>query len=122
MNVVGRTFYFGADHHLPELPDDHPLADTHHHDYEVTVELEGPLGDYGWVYDYNDFADFNHYLMTYFHKKLVNDQLHNPTAELLASHLYSTVQALTSLPKGVSIRSVTVREEEETFATWTPDP
>ena len=121
MYTIGRTFKFEAKHYLPTLPDDHPLAVEHWHSYEITVNLEGPLDSHGWVYDYNDFADFDNHLTTYFDYQLVNNQFYNPTAERLAQFLYGTVKSLTQLPEGVSIQSVTVREEPGTFATWTPE-
>ena len=118
MNIIARTFHFQAEHWLTELPDDHPLTNKHRHNYSVVVRLQGPLDEHGWVYDYQRFEEFDIYLMSKFGDRIVNDQLDNPTAERVARFLFQKVGILTPLPKGVSIHSVTVREDADTEATW----
>lgn len=62
MFTISKSFSFSAAHQLTHLPDGHPCARPHGHNYEVVVVLAGQLNAAGMVMDYNDLKVFKDYL------------------------------------------------------------
>lgn len=104
----------------------------HGHNYEITVEVTGTLGDEGWIVDKGDVTDvidaWDHRFLVEDGDPLVEafeasgdaDSLvvldHPPTAEVMGVLLEARM--LDSFPETVSDVSVTVRETGELCATY----
>lgn len=89
MYVIGKRFHFSASHQLPALPEGHPCARLHGHNYtvEVSVAAEGLVGP-GFVTDFAELAPLRIYLDATFDHRHLNDVLPIPsTSENLAAHL-----------------------------------
>jgi 6-pyruvoyltetrahydropterin/6-carboxytetrahydropterin synthase len=89
---VTRTFTFEAAHQLPWHTG--KCRNLHGHSYRLEVTVEGPIGDHGIVVDFADIKDVveRDVVAVYDHCYL-NDLLDNPTAELLATEIWKTVEA-----------------------------
>lgn len=117
MYTITKEFAFSASHQLLGLPEDHQCARLHGHNYVVELELAaGVLNDVGFVVDYGELAPFKRYLDHVLDHRHLNDVLgFNPTAELLARHLYYV--ALEHWPE---VRAVRVRETPKTCSEFRP--
>ena len=60
---ISKEFHFSASHQLTQMPDDHPCARLHGHNYVVVLELQGEaLNPYGFVRDYLELKAFKDYI------------------------------------------------------------
>jgi 6-pyruvoyltetrahydropterin/6-carboxytetrahydropterin synthase len=117
---ISKEFAFSASHQLVGLPDGHPCARLHGHNYVVRVVVAADALDVtGFVVDYGAFAPVKRWIDTHLDHQHLNEQLpgFNPTAENLAAVLGSVVRDLVDLPAGVGI-AVAVSETPKTWATW----
>lgn len=92
---IYKSFTFEAAHRLPNVPADHKCARLHGHSYEVTIHLEGPIGDTtGWVADFADigtaFAPIHAELDHYYLNDIAG--LENPTSEVLATWIWDRIE------------------------------
>lgn len=117
MFEIGKTFKFEAAHSLPYVAPNHKCRRLHGHNYQVDVTLHSEFLDVqGFVWDYGNMVAFRDYLEeTHDHRNL-NDVYENPTAENMAQHLYEWVEK--QAPFGMMLHSVTVKETDNTFATY----
>lgn len=129
--MISKDFAFTAGHALDGLPEGHPCARVHGHNYRVRVEVSGPLSPPGWVIDYGDLRWFGRWLDdTLDHQWLGAGEVSrrgvvqepvlevNPTAENLAAHLrgYLTASAsITAMQPGLAV-AVGVSETPKTWA------
>lgn len=84
---IYKAFTFEAAHRLPNVAPDHKCARLHGHSYEVTVHLEGPIGDdSGWVADFADITAAYGPVHEQLDHRYLNEiaGLENPTSEVLA--------------------------------------
>ena len=90
MYKINKQFSFSASHILDKLPDDHPCARLHGHNYVVTIHLRSEeLNDYGLVRDYKDLNFVKEYLDRTLDHRYLNDIIPNhPTAENMARYLF----------------------------------
>ena len=91
MYIIAKSFHFSASHQLFGLPDDHPCARLHGHNYVVEVELQsGTLNTVGFVRDYHELDALKAYIDETFDHRHLNDILGDAavTAEHLARHFY----------------------------------
>ena len=96
MYKISKTFDFSASHTLT-LGEGHPCSRLHGHNYTVTLVLRGELDEHGMVVDYRKLASFKGYLDDYLDHRHLNEVLDfEPTAELLARHLYEIASRLFS--------------------------
>jgi len=130
--VIGddRPIRISAGHRL--LHHDGKCSRPHGHNYEITVEVTGRLGDEGWVVDKGEVTDV---IDAWDHRFLVErgDPLveafdasgdreslvvldHPPTAEVMGALLEERMRE--SFPDTVSAVSVSVRETGELCATY----
>lgn len=80
---------FSSAHHLPDY--DGPCRDLHGHTWKAVFVIEGPIQPSGMVCDFKVVKKLlDEHLPDH---KLLNDLLPNPTAELLAEHLFKTIGA-----------------------------
>lgn len=117
MFTISKRFGFSASHQLTGLPDGHPCARLHGHNYEVEVELSAILNEVGFVVDYRALDVFKAWLDDTVDHRHLNDVLDQPTAELLARRLYDEVGRF--LP-GVPVVGVGVSETPKTWAWYRP--
>jgi 6-pyruvoyltetrahydropterin/6-carboxytetrahydropterin synthase len=118
MFTISKEFTFDAAHQLIGLPDDHPCTRLHGHTYTVIVELSSPvLNDTGFVLDYRELAMVKRYIDDNLDHRNLNDVLNmNPTAELIAMHIYEYFKEL--IPR---LTAVTVKETPKTKARYEPN-
>lgn len=116
MYTISKEFAFSAAHHLDGLPDSHPCARPHGHNYVVRVTLQaGSLDDTGFVVDYNELRALGQYIDATFDHRDLNEVVDfNPTAENLARHLYDWARE-----RWAEVVAVSVSETPKTWATYT---
>lgn len=122
-----KAFAFSASHQLHGLPEGHQCGRGHGHNYVVELELTGETLDaYGFVLDYGELAPFKAYIDRNLDHRHLNDVYDfQPSAELLARHLYDTAAVLLKdkidrQPAGTRIAAVRVRETPKTCAEYRP--
>ncbi len=113
--LIAKTFRFEAAHHLPNVPDGHQCARVHGHSYEVEVAVKGDVDpELGWVMDFAELSSAWAMTGALMDHRDLNDIIDNPTAEILALYLGSTLEQLVD-----GLYSVTVKETANSRATWT---
>ena len=112
--IVGKQFHFDAAHFLP----DHPTCGKiHGHTWRVDVELQGPLGLEGMVFDFARLKEvMNRILRNYDHSNL-NDSIPRPTCEIIAMLIGTSLK--TELV-GVRLHLVKVQEGFGGYAIYRP--
>lgn len=118
MYTITKQFSFSASHVLEHLPEGHPCARLHGHNYEVELVLEGlELGESGFVRDYRDLAPFKAFVDEKLDHQHLNDVVDGPTsAENLARFLYEFARGLWH-----EVAAVRVSETPKTWAEYRPD-
>lgn len=115
---ISKEFHFSASHQLKGLPEDHPCARLHGHNYIVVVELESEnLNQVGFVRDYRELGPLKKYIDDELDHRHLNDILGDDqvTAELLAKYLYDWCKA--RWPETSAVR---VSETPKTWAEYRP--
>jgi len=134
MYRIGKTFRFSAAHHLPSLPASHKCHAPHGHNYEVELHLAAKTLDvHGFVDDYGALATFKQWLNDELDHTDLNDPVHprrgvphvaagllQPSAELLAKLIYDECMERLDWLWVDHLYAVTVRETENTYATFRP--
>lgn len=117
MYRITKEFHFSASHQLDHLPEDHPCARLHGHNYVVVVELAAEdLDADGFVRDYRALAPLKEYIDTRFDHRHLNDVIEGPaTAERLAKHFFDWCRA--RWPETAAAR---VSETPKTWAEYRP--
>lgn len=106
---VTRSFTFEAAHRLPWHAG--KCQHLHGHGYRLEVTVEGPVGEHGVVVDFARIREVveRHVIATYDHRYL-NDLLDNPTAEMLATEIWKTVEAA-----GLGVARIRLWETADSF-------
>lgn len=114
---IAKEFKFDASHILIGMPEGHPCGRLHGHTYTVVIHLQSPqLSLEGFVRDYNDLKPIKEYIDKYLDHRHLNDVLEmNPTAELIAVHLYNHFHH--DYPE---MYAVEVKETPKTIARYEP--
>lgn len=115
---VSKEFHFSASHQLNGLPEDHPCARLHGHNYIVVVELESEtLNQVGFVRDYRELAPLKTFIDNELDHRHLNDILGDDcvTAEHMAKYLYDWCKA--RWPETSAVR---VSETPKTWAEYRP--
>lgn len=124
MFTISKRFEFSASHQLNGLPADHPCSRLHGHNYAVEIELEGTLDVVGFVVDYRELDVVKRWIDDTLDHRHLNDVVaFNPTAELLAHHVWTLcVSDLLLLIEGSNWRVAAVRvfETPKTCAEYRP--
>lgn len=120
MYSITKDFAWSASHVLDGLPDDHPCARLHGHNYIARVRLEADdLDAVGFVVDFGELRFVGDYIDTHFDHRHLNDVLpFNPTAEHLAEHLAGITRR--GVPREGLLVEVSISETPKTWATWRP--
>jgi 6-pyruvoyltetrahydropterin/6-carboxytetrahydropterin synthase len=116
MYRITKEFHFSASHQLLQLPETHPCARMHGHNYVVEVELQSEtLNQYGFVRDYNELSALKEYIDDKFDHRHLNDVLgdDNVTAENIAKHFYDWCKT-----KWPEVTAVRVKESPKTMAEY----
>ena len=80
MYTITKQFHFSASHVIEGLPDGHPCARLHGHNYAVELVLEAPALDrIGFVVDYGDLKPFKRLLDDELDHRHLNDVITGPT-------------------------------------------
>lgn len=121
---ISKEFHFSASHQLTGLPGGHQCGRLHGHNYTVKVEFAGSkLNRHGFLIDYGEMKFIQKYLDENFDHRHLNDVFNfQPTAELIAQHIYRWIfDQMHSLGMdNALLRAVTVKETEKTSARYEP--
>ncbi len=119
MYTITKQFSFSASHVLDHLPEGHPCARLHGHNYVVELVLQGTkLDRHGFVRDYNELSSFKHFVDDKLDHRHLDDVIDGPsTAENLARFLYDFAKRM--WPEVVAVR---VSETPKTWAEYRPEP
>ena len=118
MYRITKEFHFSASHQLCGLPEDHPCARLHGHNYIAEVELSGEeLDANGFVVDYRELAPLKQWIdeaLDHWHLNEVfgHDKV---TSEFLAKTVYDFCKA--HWPQTSAVR---VSETPKTWAEYRP--
>lgn len=117
--TISKDFAFSASHVLDHLPDDHPCARLHGHNYVVRVEITADrLDDRGFVLDYARLDPFGRFIADRLDHRHLNDVLTVPPT---AEHLAYFLAGIPGWTAPVSGRvAVGVSETPKTWAWWRP--
>jgi len=115
MFTISKEFHFSASHILHGLPEGHQCGRLHGHNYIVIVELEAhQLNKVGFVQDYGELAPIKKYIDENWDHRHLNDVLKfQPSAELMAQHIYKLFKKDFPL-----ISAISVKETPKTIATY----
>lgn len=113
MYTISKQFAFSASHRLDHLPEGHPCARLHGHNYTVDLILaSASLGEADFVVDYGELKPFKALIDDHLDHQHLNDVVPTrPTAENLARWLYEVAKGL--WPQVVAVR---VSETPKTWA------
>jgi 6-pyruvoyltetrahydropterin/6-carboxytetrahydropterin synthase len=113
--TIAKQFHFSASHQLDHLPESHPCARLHGHNYVVEVTCDArQLDTDGFVIDYNRLDAFKQYIDNELDHRHLNAVLPRTTAEDIAKHLYDVAAQL--IPARVV--AVAVSETDKTWAEY----
>jgi 6-pyruvoyltetrahydropterin/6-carboxytetrahydropterin synthase len=122
MYSIWKHFRFAASHQLSGLPDGHQCGRLHGHNYTIEVELAAATLNWtGFVRDFGELKAVRQFIDEHWEHRHLNDYFDNieaginPTAEIMAQHLYSKMIDL--LPELVAVR---VQETETSWAEYRP--
>lgn len=118
MYRITKEFHFSASHQLSKLPDSHPCARLHGHNYIVKVELQcEELDENGFVIDYHDLAPLKAYIDDELDHRHLNEVFGHEgmTAEFLSKALYDWCKM-----RWHQVSAVMVSETPKTWAEYRP--
>ena len=115
---ITKEFHFSASHQLCDLPEDHPCARMHGHNYIIEVELAAPeLDANGFVVDYRELKPLKTWIDDELDHRHLNDVFGHDmvTSERLAKEVYDFCTA-----RWVQTSAVRVSETPKTWAEYRP--
>jgi len=117
MYKISKQFSFSASHVLDLLPEDHPCARLHGHNYVITIHLKSAtLDEYGFVKDYTDLKMVKQFIDETLDHRYLNDQMSvTPTSENIARFLYDRFK-----PEIPELYAVEVSETPQTSCIYEP--
>ena len=117
MYKISKQFFFSASHVLDFLPEDHPCARLHGHNYIVTVHLKSEtLDEYGFVKDYKSLKTVKQFINETLDHRHLNDRIPGPpTSENIARFLYEQFK-----PEIPELYAVEVSETPQTSCIYEP--
>lgn len=118
MYRITKEFHFSASHQLCGLPEDHPCARLHGHNYIAEVELSGEeLDANGFVVDYRELAPLKQWIDEALDHRHLNEVFGHDkvTSEFLAKTVYDFCKA--HWPQTSAVR---VSETPKTWAEYRP--
>ena len=117
MYTISKQFSFSASHVLDHLPDDHPCARIHGHNYLVTIHLKSEtLDQYGFVKDYKSLNFVKRLIDEMMDHQHLNDRMSAPpTSENIARFLYDLLK-----PDLSELYAVEISETPQTSCVYEP--
>ena len=118
MYKITKEYHFSASHILVGLPEGHPCARLHGHNYIVKIELSADtLDKHGFVVDYRDLDALKIYIDEELDHRHLNDIFGDNfvTTEHLAKHFYDWCKS-----RWPQISAVYVSETPRTWAAYRP--
>ena len=115
---ISKRFEFSASHQLSHLPEGHPCARLHGHNYKVELVLEGEPDARGFVQDYGELEPFKRWIDETLDHRHLNDAMGASvyaTAEMLARLIFRQWTKRYPLLAGVR-----VSETDKTWAEYWP--
>jgi len=120
---ISKTYTFSAAHQLDYLPDGHPCARLHGHNYVVEVILEaGETNTNGFVLDFNELDAVVAPIVALLDHHDLNYVLEfRTTSENLAAWFFRRINSHLQELYGESISAVRVSETPRTWAEYRPN-
>jgi len=119
---ISKTYTFSAAHQLGYLPDGHPCARPHGHNYTVEVILEGEINANHFVLDFNELDIVVAPIIALLDHRDLNKVLAYPTtSETIAWWLFNRINHDLQAACGESISAVRVSETPRTWAEYRPN-
>ena len=117
MYKISKQFSFSASHILSQLPNEHPCARTHGHNYRVTVHLKSEsLDRYGFVVDYKALDNIRQFIAQNLDHRHLNDCMPcHPTSENIARFLYERFK-----PETPELFAIEISETPKTSCIYEP--
>lgn len=117
MYTIRKEFACSCMHFLVGLPEEHPCARHHGHNYVIVVELKSEtLNKVGFVKDYGELKPIKDWIDEKMDHRPLNDVFpFNPTAEKIAAHLFELFK-----PEHPALCAVEVSETPKTMARYEP--
>ena len=118
MYRIRKRFHFSASHRIATLPETHPCARLHGHNYTVEVELQAAILDrHGFVRDFGELNALRTYIRERFDHQHLNEVVgdENTSSERLAEIFYRWCKE-----RWPEVRAVRVSESETTWAEYRP--
>ena len=117
MYKISKQFTFSASHTLNQLPDSHPCACLHGHNYVVNIHLRSEkLNESGFVKDFLELGFIKEFIDSSLDHHHLNDIIPcHPTSENIARYLFETFSG--KLPE---LYAVEVSETPKTSAIYEP--
>lgn len=118
MYIIAKRFAFSASHVIGGLPEQHPCARLHGHNYEVEVVLQSAeLDSAGFVRDYRELSVLKEFIDENLDHRHLNEVLGHDrtTSEVIAKWIYDWCNA--RWPEVVAVR---VSETPKTWAEYRP--
>lgn len=119
---ITKRLNFSAAHSLPHH--EGKCRFVHGHNFGIKITVSGPLhnggGSEGMVMDFVDLKKIVSAQIEVFDHGahgILNDFFNNPTAEIIAGHLFELIRF--ELPGSVKLESVEVSETEDSWVTVT---
>ena len=104
--IVGKEYKFSATHFLSEISKTcGSHQQVHKHDYKVTVLVDGPLQETGFVVSPDCIDENVKPLIELLEKKLINDHIENPTPENIAGWFFNKLTDKHALA-GIEVREL----------------
>jgi 6-pyruvoyltetrahydropterin/6-carboxytetrahydropterin synthase len=107
---LSSEFHYDSAHYLPMVPPGHKCGRMHGHTYHLTVTLDGPVREDGFVIDFADVKTAIAPLIEQLDHHLINDVIDNPTVENQLLWLWDRID----LP----LHELSLREGEKNTATY----
>lgn len=118
MYTITKEFHFSASHQLCRLPDDHPCARLHGHNYIAVVELQAEeLDADGFVLDYRALAPLKAWIDDTLDHRHLNEVFGHDgvTSEFLAKAIYDWARN-----RWDQVSAVRISETPKTWAEYRP--
>ncbi len=104
-------FHYDSAHWLPYVEKGHKCGNMHGHTYLLTVAVDGPLDERGWVIDFADMKNAVEPLIKQLDHRVINDVIDNPTVEVQLEWFWDRI----NLP---GLCELTLREGLSNSATY----
>ncbi|KZK85599.1 6-carboxy-5,6,7,8-tetrahydropterin synthase [Pseudovibrio sp. Ad46] len=118
MYKITKEFHFSASHQLCEMPEGHPCARLHGHNYIVVIELASKdLDEHGFVVDFTELKPLKRFIDDELDHRHLNEVFGHDqvTSEYLARTIYEFCKG-----HWVETCAVRVSETPKTWAEYRP--